>query len=449
MSFSLDRCPAQLIECIVELLDLPDIRSLRLSCRDLAAKSSQYRFRTYFRSKHIDLTGDAVREFAKAVQAGGLQSLVQDLYLTGIANEDRVSRRFLYFAPPQNTLNPLIQAFDDLAKLSKDGSLASLTLRATVVRDNARLLPRDARSASWWSSGPSRILWHCTVLTFETTLRALAASKLRIKRLNIFNDPDMQQCSLACEQLSEIDWSDPRLVRALAALESLSLSISDRAIRFDRHENEYCDYDAYRCDSALLAKIRAKFEDERNFAGLAKLLGQCPQLEDFELHYLEIYHEVPINLPKMMILQNVIKLDTLPALKRCRLAGISTNGAELLEFLKLARPRELSLETVRLHELHELHRDIMRPILDYCTGKAAGISRLHFDYIKVLGDDDESVVEFHGHGAEKSYEDAGICQTLVREGDRVRYPLACSLHRLTKLDNEYSSYQLREYGSPY
>ncbi|KAF7552771.1 hypothetical protein G7Z17_g4092 [Cylindrodendrum hubeiense] len=292
----------------------------------------------------------ALQAFAQGVQAGGLRSLFQELYLIGIAHEVKewepktVDDTHSEEVRRTQDVNLLRQAFDELKKHSKSDSLPSLTLRVAVVRNGQkRILPVDKRGGA-----KSKIVWQCTIRTFNTALQALAMSKLQIKNLNLFNDPDLQQCSIACEQLDEIDWNNPGLTESLAALESLSISTCTRVVKFYKDYYE-TDDESELATSRSAAERQAEAEDASNFVGLSKLLSLCAGLENLELHYLYIR---PTGGPSTIsrswgekILQHVVDLERLPNLKRCRLRGFTIRETDLLEFIKRTRVRDLSLET--------------------------------------------------------------------------------------------------------
>lgn len=92
-----------------------------------------------------------------------------------------------------------------LTEHKRDNTLASLTLKVAVIRDDQRILPVDVQPEI------SKSVWQWTCQTFITVLRALATSDLRLQSFNIFNDTDLQRFSLACDHLNEIDWSDSGL----------------------------------------------------------------------------------------------------------------------------------------------------------------------------------------------------------------------------------------------
>lgn len=246
---SLQSCPLQVVEHIVELLDLADIRNLRLSCATLATKALTGRFSNFFESLYVDLTADSLLSFAKATQADSPLCKVHTLHLAGIIREPDDStipsweRKFNCSAQTEHEVQLVSQAFDGLAKYNKDGILPSFSLRIAVVkRNNKRDLPRSTGRGY-----PLKSLWQCTVNSFNTAIRALAASKLRVRQMNLFNERDMQNCSLSCDQLNMFDWTDAGIVDSLTAVTTLSISLTDRIFAFD--EDEEIDEDFSDCGS--------------------------------------------------------------------------------------------------------------------------------------------------------------------------------------------------------
>ncbi|EXL39579.1 hypothetical protein FOCG_17818 [Fusarium oxysporum f. sp. radicis-lycopersici 26381] len=279
MPLGLESCPEPVVECIAQLLDLDDIRNLRLSCKSLALESSQYHFRTFFRSKHVNVTVDALRTFSEGIQAGGLRCLIH-----------------------------------------KNGSLRLLTLRVAIVRNGEETpLPVD--------SGPlvplQKSVWLCTMHTFDTVVSALAASSLRIDGLDIFSEPNIRRPSLASDQINAIDWNGSGFAKSLATLRSLSISLSTRVFAFRRalQENKQ---DVGRSSKNDAAEVQAEAEDENDFVGLSRLLRLCNQLENLEIDYLRIpmgYSALVGHFYYETILQRIVELDRLPILKHCKFLG--------------------------------------------------------------------------------------------------------------------------------
>ena len=376
MPSSLESCPDNLIESIVELLNLDDIRNLRLTSKTLARKSSQYHLKKYFRTKHIDLTLNDLRRLVLGLQARELRSLVTNftnLHLTGIVYETDTT----FNGGNTPDINALTEAFDELASHCQDGTLSSLTLRVVVIKkDGERITPVkfDGNRYHRWKP-----IWQCSTKTLNTVACAFAASELKIKSLDIFTDSDMQLCAIACDQLNTIHWASPGLADSLTTLNSLSIRLSARVTEF---EQDYEPRSFTRKRARNQAQLRAEVDDESNFPGLSRLLSLCSNLKSFEVIYSrtqtsEAAGNTAFKAEK--ILQYIVRNKKLPILECCKLRGIFAKEEDLLDFLKRTKASEVSLECVNLRW------GSFRSIFDYCTAPEAGITKLYFDSLDERG----------------------------------------------------------------
>jgi hypothetical protein len=446
MSPSIEGCPNEIIENIVVRLPLGDICSLRRSSRTLATKTTQCHFRSYFQSKHVDITGSALREFVILTQPGWLGCLVQKLTLVGVVNnlkllecilkelagseeesgsEDesdseaecgseeeadpeneimgkREGRRRAYqdleilkqrradyetLHESGNDVTLLSSAFRNILMNSPHGRLLSLSLEVVVYREDAETrIPPLARSG--WT-----FIWQSAADTFHTAFRSLAASKLPIQKLNIFNDRRLQRCSLASDELGKIDFDDKGLALSLGSLKSLSLSISERIVFRSRRdaEDSYDQADERGWDLSGEERddedIRAEEADERNFIGLAKLLQLTSGLQELEIHrYWLGLCRPDSNLHLERILQRVATMETLPNLKVIELRGMSTTEEDLLKLLQRTGVRKLYMYNIHLAS------GTFRSIFDYCTHESAGMEKLYFHELAEM----ERAVYFDG-----------------------------------------------------
>lgn len=452
MPVGLETCPPEVVEGIIELLDLKAVCNLRLSCVSLATNSTQRSLKRFFHSKQVDLTANALLAFSRVTGSGGVSCLVQDLHLVGIVREVERPKGLPEWltasvcdSPASDELPLLTEAFHNLAKYSKDGTLPSLSLRVAYIRYNGQ---RDIPLSLNQSGLPHKTVWQCTVNTFNTAIRALASSKLRVRRLNIFNGLDLQRCSLACDQLNTIDWRDLGIVDSFATLTTLSISLCDRIFTFREdkdkkyyegqnlipsstwemavggddisgHENNIED-ESQRQFPRNTTKILTACQDEINFTGLANLLSVCTQLMHLELHYFRITWSLENDLSKSFrrekLLEHVVRLGRLPDLTCCTIRGLSLREADLLEFLQRTRVTKLSME----HSY--LCTGTLQPILDYCISPSAGISKLYFNAIHQTSSDGEyqGLVLFREKGESIKYEcilDDGT-ELLNRQGSK-------------------------------
>jgi hypothetical protein len=61
----------------------------------LSVKCTQGHFRSFFISKHVDITGSDLREFVDMTQRGGSGCQIQHLVLVGVVNNTELLESFL------------------------------------------------------------------------------------------------------------------------------------------------------------------------------------------------------------------------------------------------------------------------------------------------------------------------------------------------------------------
>ena len=86
MSPCLEDCPNEVVESIVVLLVLDDICSLRQTSRTMATKTTQTHFKSYFLTKHVDITGSSLRKPVNFTYPDSLGCLIQNLVLVSVVN---------------------------------------------------------------------------------------------------------------------------------------------------------------------------------------------------------------------------------------------------------------------------------------------------------------------------------------------------------------------------
>lgn len=274
----LEDCPLEVIELMVRELGLKDICSLRESSRTLAIKIREgLYFKTYFRSKHVDMTQQGLQAFVDQTQPARLGCLVQDLVLIGVVNNvpelksilmkakvDTIIKMKMKTMPkwammktnPETAMEDnqeeqakvrqslmileqrqaayrqlhesemdidlLSEAFSNLMSNSKTGKLLSLSLEVIVYRNNAVEKLPPLIGGNW------KLIWQSATETFHTALSSLAKSSLPIEKLNIFNDRRLQRCSLFYNELANINFKNKGLASLFACLKSLSVSYSQK-----------------------------------------------------------------------------------------------------------------------------------------------------------------------------------------------------------------------------
>lgn len=449
MPRSLANCPEDIIECIIGLLDLVDICNVRLSCSLLAEKASHHYFKTFFKSKHVDLTPESLARFAIGTNAGGLRSRAQEIFIVGITNKKYENKdESMEQNPDSAEMNDyealtkvklLRRAFDGLALHSKPDRKLSITLRVEVIDKKTRLLPIDATPGH-----PPMLVsvWKSAMETYKTTMQALAASKLQIQSLNIFTQPDMQKCSLSCEQLVGIEQVPADLGRSLASLNSLSISL---CTRISLHESKSRVGLRVSVDSA---RSREEIEDENNFKGVARLLQFCKKLDCLDLHHYHIRPETSRGRPRFCaekILQRIVELDHLPQLRHCKIRGIYAREQDLFSLVERTRPSKLFLEAIYLSE------GSFEPILNHCTGQTT-MESLHLNHLHEKEHEDDTrygVIHFRSD-QDTSGGMMDARETLQREGDITKDPITYDLYQRSLIsmprDLERQRYLRLEYG---
>ena len=457
MSSLLEDCPGDIIELMVRLLALKDICSLRQSSRTLAAKIKQgHHFESYFRSKHVDITSEALQAFVDQTQPAGLGCLIQDLVLVGVVNnteklkatlvnpeycnaneQEKVPQDLLILEERQIAYRQLhesgmdvdlpTQALRNLASNSKTGKLLSLSLKVVVYRENAVERQHPLAGGSW------RLIWGSAIDTFRSALCSLAQSNLLIEKLSIFNDRHLQRCSIFYDELESIDFKNKGLARSLASLKSLSVSFSNRHVSCSEKHAELFYDPAEDMGSAAFNEerniddVKTEAANMNNYMGLAKLLKLSSNIENLELqqYFLDTEgHTLHDDLQIEQILQRAAEMKQPPILKRMELRGLWVNEKGLLTFVRRTEVRKLMMYDVVMSS------GTFRPVFDYCSSNFAGMeelffSRLHEDRLKVWFDEPANS-EF----SQLIGTSTGCRDGLLREGDQVKQQISYRTRRV-------------------
>lgn len=221
MSPCLEDCPPEIIETLVSLLDLDDICRLRQTSRSLAAKSSQSRFKAFFRFKKVLLSEASLRAFREVTQSGRLGCLLQNLVLVGLTNNSAAISRSEAEESLDETLYDLLShAFRNMKANSKGRELLSLSLRVEVPqKEGEPRLPPSALPCDDW-----RLVWRSSACTCSIAMRASTAARLPVATLIVYNNGEQQFCSLACDELGNLPLLDGGLSVVLSR-SSLYLSV--------------------------------------------------------------------------------------------------------------------------------------------------------------------------------------------------------------------------------
>ncbi|KAI1639380.1 hypothetical protein F4809DRAFT_638639 [Biscogniauxia mediterranea] len=175
MKASLETLPIELVECIVTLLDLRDIASLRLTSCSIESKASQGHFAALFHRREFALNRSTLQKMVQMTSQGRPGCLLQHCTISGVVGTDGTAGSEF-----DEHVRLLTEAFRNLKQLSPRGGLASLRLDVDVRGRN----PRDVfwiRDFRLWTD-------ICTMAlhTFNLTMKALNESQLPVGELNLF-----------------------------------------------------------------------------------------------------------------------------------------------------------------------------------------------------------------------------------------------------------------------
>ena len=442
MAPHLEDCPEEIVANIVQRLDLHDIGSLRHTSRPVAGKCTTAYFKSLFLSKRVELTEPMLKKFAEVTQPGSLGCLIQELTLVGVSKGPEGSTYKEEEISKSDKTELLTQVFSGIFINSPAARLSSLSLEVTITdKIGQRSLP-GASHFSW------KCRWQSARDTFDIAWHALAASKLPIEKLNLFNTRQMQQCSLPSNCLGAVDWTAPDLPTSLASLKSLSISLCPRDLNaFEmKDDGEGPHADGFEHDPSLKSRnddnIQAEADDELNFSGLAHFLRLCGQLDNFELHYFIkfSYGYGDIDHHYQRLLQRVAETDRLPRIQYFRLRGVYARERDLLALVQRTRTSNLSMENVSC--------DTFRKIFDHCQSSTSPVEAVYFDDLN----ESDGMVYFDAPGPQKFLRliDVEGCPTLQRTGADVKQPISYVLAVSRALGSpeatQWRQDRRREYG---
>ncbi|CZR64768.1 uncharacterized protein PAC_14667 [Phialocephala subalpina] len=345
---SLSSIAPEVMECIVTLLDLPDISSLRLVARDVCEKASTDMFKSHFRRKRVKLTPEQLQRAISVTQQHRYGCLLEHLTLVGIPSF--LSQDLQTTAYQQNIARLLRQALETICLNSARGCLPAICLiiDGAGKGDSLHLKNWDKR----WS------IWEAAAECFEMTMLAIGSSQLSIEVLDIFDS--VKRCSLACDQVSPI-LAKINLADSLRNLKQLSMSLSFHERR--RPEPEHMESTAFGTE---------------NVAAICRFLQLCPHLEDLKLHFYGTYsiscaggltHALRAEL---LFFNQVSESCQFPCLGRLSLNGIYTSEAALLSFLRQAQLRSLDMNEIHLQGTY-------RPIFDHLVEHMNQLEYVHLN----------------------------------------------------------------------
>jgi hypothetical protein len=326
MASPFSRLATELLEEIGTHLDVHDISSFRLTCRDIEEKASYGAFTHYFKTKNIDLDWPSLHAFTALTQHGGLVAHLQHCSISGIArNEDLSSEESSAY------LELLTKAFRHLKQYSPSKALVSLSLRVST-------LPRAQWDESAGELDPRcqwRRVWTAVSQTYNLTTAALSHSNLTVlENLDIFSS--MNGCSLGTSTLIS-SLATPVSATSLSTLRTLKLNLSapvEAAVEHSLEAEASVQLQTRYCTQALQT--------------VRRMLHRLPLLESLQLSWYQIKRisetfswrasadprpDMPLSLPDM---------------QKCTLRGLFLHESTLLSFLSAVRAPHVCLHTVTL-----------------------------------------------------------------------------------------------------
>ncbi|CAK1355968.1 unnamed protein product [Cercospora beticola] len=432
---SLPGLPAEIIELILKFLPLADICSVRLTNRILSSKTTQEHFKSYFKTKHVDLTESALQAFIAATSdAGPLACSVENLVLVGVVNNtlllervlEKKSRRVVERMGMMFTAREMECSKEELESAERDletlkrrrkekdelferggaalllggalgnlrmngrnGMLKKLNLDVVVYREDAEKRLSPEQGGSW------KLIWKEAARTLETTLYALGESRLPLEELDVFSE--VPRCAVARDDVSRAvpghDGGEEEIVEGLGAsfenLKAFSISISHRNIVEREEDRERMEDGADPMNTFLRAHeeatprdievLRAEAADEQNFEGLARILQLCEKsVERLDLHQYRL-QRVRLHQTDMCdekVLQRVLEVAKLERLEGARLRGMFVRAEDLRQFLGQSK----ELRQVVLQEMHVTEGD-WKGILHDLTSKRRSNGQADVDCI--------------------------------------------------------------------
>ncbi|KAK5174346.1 uncharacterized protein LTR77_001426 [Saxophila tyrrhenica] len=439
MPSSFESCPPETVGNIVQNLSFEDIGNLRLSSRTMAALSTQEKFESFFSSKETKLSPTDLNYFVRMTGESSLACLVQELTISGIADDTTLLERML---KEKDRRDPKTQRFvrlteEELAKTKRDldtinaqrdervsmresGKDVELLTKAfrnvlaggkqarrLALTMNVVLRTEDAETFQSPVESKNRdAIWQAAADCFGCVMGSLKDSKLPVQALNVFYTT--MRCSLDLSLINKLRGPAEKYADVLKVVKSLRISLSE----WPRGRSEPVQTDSLH-DAA---------SDES--PGIAGLLKQCPVLRTLEVHWYDT--------------------DTdLPHLNGVTLRGLYLSESSCLNFLQsVASVSDLTMVEIKLSE------GSFTPIFAYCASEKAGIDRVYFEDFwerELVWFDDGREPKVAVWGAPKGG------QTLERSGAEARQPIQYHLgdqyERLASPEEyRWNEDRCREYG---
>ncbi|PPJ57959.1 hypothetical protein CBER1_09419 [Cercospora berteroae] len=475
----IEELPNEVFEAISASLDLRDLNNVRLVSRSMASKVTQNHYASFLRCKRVLVARDALELTAELTANEGIGCFVEELMLVGVVYNaagldhqlakgtatmvGRGSEANGLLELPKEAGTPIelehaaresqiLQAKQaDYHRMHGDGEDVALLTRifrnlaANTKRRGLKCISTDVVEYRKDSKTPQhasqrlawRSVWHMAAETFHTLMLALAAASLPVDELNIFCNDYSGHCSLACNEVSGCDWQAKGTALALANVQSLSISISDRILDETEHDISATGDPVERLTASAsvtgllpnLDALRSQSTEDVNFNGLVALLQLCTSMKRLDLRRCRLrrqQHELDDDRDQRFF-QDVARAVHLPALQALALHNFKVREKDLLSILESQNVNNLMLHNILLDP-----GDRWDPIFTYCTSTHHGINALHFEDLYqdnaqiFFGERPEEIANSVIPGLHKY-------QNIHRQQDRNMMPIIWSIPRYRKL----------------
>lgn len=400
---SLDKLSLDLIDCLASHLSVPDLGSLRSTCRMVAGQVSvSPHYVKHFRSKTVQFSVASLQKFNEITHQNGLGCLLQHLTLSCAAEMRVMSADKL-----TQMRQLLIRAFGNLRRHSAVDSLATLCL---VV------VPGYANS-SGQISGPGqygtwRCVWDAAARLFSATMAALHESELSVlEELDLFAK---LPGALGYHMFTSLSGS----FSSFAPFKNLSRLNA----RFSAPMSARPQKKTHKNDASAEQVCRREYPGNVLTDIFLALTKTMPNLTSMSLNWYQIGQEfVPYldwgarNPPSNGEDKTKHPATLKGQVENCHLAGFYVSEDDLLAFLKACSPRMFSAHYVQVID------GTWAPILDHLCSPDSTTESYYFDDIVEFW----SLLVFQGPGQRK-FQFRGPIQgptILSREGQLAKQPI--------------------------
>lgn len=418
----LDTLPIEILEMVIRLLELQDIRNLRASSRILATMTSHGHFQTYFHVKSILLTKDSAPELKHMLCYSELARSLQDLVVVSprtFQGNCRMSR------VRPGLINLLTGVFKTLHSRVNGGQLRSLHLSMSpILLPPGKPRPGMAFSSEHFQSG---------ALVYQAVMLALQASALRVERLDMFSSGS--RCKIPIDQLVLLLPGATHLAPGLVHTRSLTLNLTQTLQRPPWQRT-------------LRSFSRSIDVARHSIAALGTLLRQMPSLQHLDLRWYILNrksHPTPGDAQGIRFFDLLSVDASFPPLQSCALRGLHLAQMPLLHFLRKTSATKILLEEIRLKE------GTFAPILDHLFHKDSKLEDVCLDHLWEDQEERRGVLWFTtvtAVGPPHPEADHNPCK-LVRTGEEVNKPYRSILCADTPPGPSYGwKERQRRYGPP-